>query len=78
MTRHAPVKPETYVSAAPMIMMTWRFLLVLHASTGKVFSTIMLVFHFFNLFIKVEKPQTIIYHLHSRLLFQSQFYPVVI
>jgi len=53
MTRHAPVKPETYVSAAPMIMMTWRFLLVLHASTGKVFSTIMLVFHFLNLFIKV-------------------------
>lgn len=77
MTRHALVKLETYVSAAPMILMTWRSLLVLHASTGKVFST-MLVFHFFNLFIKVEKPQSIIYHLHSRLLFQSQFYPVVI
>lgn len=39
MTNHTSVKPETYVSSAPMILRTWGFLLVQHVSPGKVFPT---------------------------------------
>lgn len=53
MTSQVFVKREIYVSAAPVILRTWGFLLVQHARTGKVFA-IMLAFYLFNLSIKVR------------------------
>jgi hypothetical protein len=53
MASHVFVKWEIYVSAAPVILRTWGFLLVQRAWTGKVFAT-MLAFDVFNLSIKVK------------------------